>query len=224
MRNQTLAVFISSMLMAAASQAQPQTTDTSATSPVQSQTQSTGSSTTVDAGTTSYESDQSNSGRDAAAMAQQRWSEADTDRNGTLSQAEMQVSMPTIAANFSQMDVNGDGQLSQDEMHSFKGSSDQARWNQSFKTADADSDGSLTLAEAQSGMPMLASHFSTIDADRDGKVTRQELASHHASMHGSSDSSMDADKSMKRSSKTTSTTTTESQTDADKPDSGTSQQ
>lgn len=147
-------------------------------------------------------------------MAQQRWSEADTDRNGSLSQAEMQASMPTIASNFTRMDSNGDGQLSKDEMHNFKGS-DQARWNQSFKAADTDSDGSLSLAEAQAGMPMMASMFSTIDTDSDGKVTRKELATHHASMHGNADASMEADRSTTRSS-TTSTTTTES--DTDKPD------
>lgn len=206
MRNRTLAVVISSLLMAAATQAQPASQPADATMPAQ--TQSTGSST-------SYEADQSNSNRDASAMAQQRWREADTDRNGTLSRAEMQVSMPTIAANFGRMDANGDGQLSQDEMHSFKRpGADKEQWSRSFKTADADGDGSLTLAEAQAGMPMLASQFSTIDADRDGKVTKQELASHHASKHGSSSSSssMDADPSTQRSSTTTTTTESDSGT------------
>ena len=205
MRKNTLAIVISSLLMAAATQAQPAPT---AESP------STSSEATQD--TTSYEADQSNRS-DASAMAQQRWSEADTDRNGTLSQAEMQVSMPTIAANFSQMDVNGDGQLSQDEMHSFNNNaSDKGQWQQSFKAADTNGDGALTLAEAQaqSGMPMLSSHFSTIDADKDGKVTSQELAKHHGSMHGS-DSSMDADSSTRSS---TTTTSTETKTDATKDD------
>jgi Ca2+-binding EF-hand superfamily protein len=155
-------------------------------------------------------------------MAQQRWSEADTDRNGTLSQAEMQASMPTAAAKFSKMDANGDGQLSKDEMNSYKSSSDQARWNESFKTADSDGDGSLSLAEAQSGMPMLASKFSTIDSDRDGRVTKQELAAHHSSKRGGTDPSMDADTGTTRRSTTTSTTTTTG-ADTDKPD-GTSPQ
>jgi EF hand len=253
MRKNTLAVVISSLLMAAATQAQPaEPTDSSATTPSASQSQTTGSSTTLETGTTttttgtgtttttespstqsagqdsgtysqgsqdqsSYEADQSNSS-DAAAMAQQRWSAADTDRNGTLSQAEMQVSMPTIATNFTQMDANGDGQLSQDEMHSFKRAEGKGQWHKEFKTADADRDGALTLAEAQSGMPMMASQFSTIDTDKDGKVTTNELAVHHASMHGTS--SMDADTST-RTSTTTSTTTTE--TDTDKPDDSSSQ-
>jgi len=47
----------------------------------------------------------------------------------------------------------------------------------------------LTLTEAQSGMPMMSSHFAAIDTDKDGKVTTQELASHHASMRGAADSS-----------------------------------
>ena len=79
-------------------------------------------------------------------MAQQRWQEADTDRNGSLSQAEMQTSMPTHAANFSTMDANSDGQLSKDEMHNFKHSDTKGQWNQDFKAADTDRDGSVTLA------------------------------------------------------------------------------
>ena len=154
MRKNTLAFVISSMLMAVSAQAQPAEPTNQA----------------------SYDADQSNSSN-AAAMAQQRWSAADTDRNGTLSKAEMQISMPTMAANFSKMDSNGDGQLSQDEMHGAR-HSDKGQWNKDFKAADTDRDGSLTLTEAQSGMPMMSSHFAAIDTDKDGKVTTQELASH----------------------------------------------
>lgn len=197
MRKNTLAFVVSSMLMAASAQAQPAEPTNQA----------------------SYDADQANSSN-AAAMAQQRWSAADTDRNGTLSKAEMQVSMPTMAANFSKMDVNGDGQLSQDEMHGAK-HWDKAQWNQGFKAADTDRDGSLTLTEAQSGMPMVSAHFSAIDADRDGKLTRQEMAAHQQSMKSNgSDSSMDADTSTRSS--TTKTTTTETATDETKPDAGSS--
>ena len=195
MRKNTLAFVISSMLMAVSAQAQPAEPTNQA----------------------SYDADQSNSSN-AAAMAQQRWSAADTDRNGTLSKAEMQISMPTMAANFSKMDGNGDGQLSQDEMHGAR-HSDKGQWNKDFKAADTDRDGSLTLTEAQSGMPMMSSHFAAIDTDKDGKVTTQELASHHASMRGSSDASMDADTSTRSS---TTKTTTETATEEAKPDAGSS--
>ena len=173
MRRNTLAFVISTMLMAASGQAQSAEPTNQA----------------------SYDADQSKSSN-AAAMAQQRWSAADTDRNGTLSKAEMQVSMPTMAANFSKMDANGDGQLSQDEMHGFKRANGKGHWQQEFKAADTDRDGALTLTEAQGGMPMLSAHFTAIDTDKDGKVTTQELAAHHQSMMSNgSDSSMDADTS-----------------------------
>jgi Ca2+-binding EF-hand superfamily protein len=246
MRNQTLAVVISSMLMAAASQAQPagMTDPVSGTTP-QSQTETTGSTATVDSGSTStttgagattttetpnssnenlssydanssstYDADQMNKS-DASAMAQQRWREADTDRSGTLSKAEVQTSMPNIAANFDKMDANGDGQLSQDEMHHFKKSEKGAQWKADMKSADTDRDGSLSMAEVQSGMPDVAPHFSTIDTDKDGKLSTQELAAHQRTVRGmgADSSSMDADTST-RTSTSTSTTTTETGVDA----------
>ncbi len=225
MRKNTLALVISSMLMASAAQAQSAApTDSPGMTPAQSQSQTTGTTSRTDASSTttrqtSSASDQSNSS-DSAAMAQQRWSAADTDRNGTLSKAEMQVSMPTIAANFSKMDVNGDGQLSRDEMHGAKHSTSKAEWSPGFKAADTDRDGSLTLAEAQSGLPTVAAHFSTVDANRDGKLTQQEMAAHQQSMKSNgSDASMDADTSTRSS---TTTTTTETAADKDKPDAGSS--
>ena len=50
-----------------------------------------------------------------------------------------------------------------------------------FKGADANGDGAIDLAEAQTGMPKLAEKFTTVDADNDGKVTPEELRSlrHH---------------------------------------------
>ncbi len=215
MRNhKTLAVVISSMLMAATAQAQPAPTDTTSsdTATTQSQTETSGTMSTMDADMSTDAGAKSNSSH-ASAMAQQRWSEADTDRNGNLSQAEMQASMPTVAANFSKMDANGDGQLSHDEMHNFKLSDKDNQWNQDFKAADTDRDGSVTLAEAQNGLPTIAPHFATIDADKDGKLSRDEMAAHQRSMK-SSDSSMDADTSTRTSTSTTTTTTESDKSDA----------
>jgi Ca2+-binding EF-hand superfamily protein len=48
-----------------------------------------------------------------------------------------------------------------------------------FKAADANADGGIDLAEAQTAMPRLAEKFSTVDADNDGKVTADELRSLH---------------------------------------------
>jgi EF hand len=44
-----------------------------------------------------------------------------------------------------------------------------------FKAADTDKDGSLSRAEADKAMPMLASRFDTLDADKDGKLTPTEM-------------------------------------------------
>ena len=47
-----------------------------------------------------------------------------------------------------------------------------------FKAADKDSDGSITLTEAETGMPTLVAKFSTVDSNSDGKVSVDELKAH----------------------------------------------
>lgn len=44
-----------------------------------------------------------------------------------------------------------------------------------FRRADADSNGALSRAEAERGMPALARHFDRIDADGDGSITPFEI-------------------------------------------------
>ena len=44
-----------------------------------------------------------------------------------------------------------------------------------FSAADKNADGKLTLAEAQAGMPRIASNFKKIDANNDGFVTIEEI-------------------------------------------------
>ena len=58
-----------------------------------------------------------------------------------------------------------------------------------FKAADTDRDGSITLAEAQTGIPQLAEKFTSVDANGDGKVSADELSAHYKSH----DKSMEAD-------------------------------
>lgn len=58
-----------------------------------------------------------------------------------------------------------------------------------FTAADKDRDGSITLTEAQAGMPKLAEKFSSVDANSDGKVSADELNAHYKSH----DKSMEAD-------------------------------
>jgi Ca2+-binding EF-hand superfamily protein len=44
-----------------------------------------------------------------------------------------------------------------------------------FKKADANSDGKLTKAEADAGMPRVGKNFDAIDANKDGFVTQDEI-------------------------------------------------
>lgn len=49
---------------------------------------------------------------------ERRFQEADKDRDGQLSRAEAEVSMPGVAKRFDQIDANKDGRLSRDELAS----------------------------------------------------------------------------------------------------------
>jgi len=62
---------------------------------------------------------------------------------------------------------------------SFSVYADDASLNQEltekFKSADINHDGKLTLAEAQAGMPRVASHFRDIDKQNRGYVTLDQI-------------------------------------------------
>ena len=111
---------------------------------------------------------------------------ADADGNGSLSRAEVEKSLPRLAAKFDQIDANKDGQLSRDEMqavrkthkhaHRHGNKADrQARSAERFKHADADGDGAINRAEAEKHAPRLAQKFDRIDSDKDGRLTQDEL-------------------------------------------------
>ena len=112
------------------------------------------------------------------AKGMERWKAADKDGNGSLSREEAKASMPHLADNFDQVDGNKDGQVSGDEMRAFHKAGphhEGGQMQQKFKDADRNGDGSLDLAEAQTGMPRLAERFATVDANNDGMVTPDEL-------------------------------------------------
>lgn len=48
-----------------------------------------------------------------------------------------------------------------------------------FTAADSNHDGSITLAEAQTGMPTLAAKFSSVDTNGDGKISADEYGAYH---------------------------------------------
>jgi Ca2+-binding EF-hand superfamily protein len=160
-------------------------------------------------------------GTEAADAAKAKWTQADTDGSGTLSVSEMQASMPTIASNFSQMDINAGGQVSRDEMHNYKMQHGQREWQKKFSAADTNGDKLLDQTEAQS-LPMLSEKFASIDTDKDGKVSAEEMRAHHLAMgedtreasktlQHSDTTQQDADE--KRTTSSTSSTTTTTTTD-----------
>lgn len=247
MSNSKLAVIISSILLGAATaHAGPSATDQSAADQSQ-QTQATAStsttttqstteapdtagsntaesSTSAPAATTSPDYDATNRGASAQEAAnpdmkaKERWAQADIDGNGTLSLAEIQASMPSKAQKFTQMDANNDGELSTDEMHSYKLQHGQRDLQQKFSSADRDGDSMLDQTEAQ-GMPTLTEQFATVDANSDGKISLEEMRAHHLAMGGEwseeGDKTSEADELRTTTSSTSTTSTT---TSTEKPD------
>ncbi len=104
--------------------------------------------------------------------------QADADRSGTLSRAEVEKSVPQLARDFDKIDANRDGQISRHEL---------AAWNKAqrgsrrmsaaerFRHADEDGDGAISREEAARHAPRLAQKFDAIDTDRDGKLSAEEL-------------------------------------------------
>jgi Ca2+-binding EF-hand superfamily protein len=225
-KNSLAAIITSTLLAAAASQAQPapvdQTPQTEAKEMATNTPAADGTpSSSASAASASAEYDQGTSseksvtGTEAADGAKAKWTQADTDGSGTLSVSEMQASMPTIASSFSQMDTNADGQVSRDEMHNYKTQHGQREWQKKFSAADTNGDKLLDQTEAQS-LPMLSEKFASIDTDKDGKLSAEEMRAHHLAMGEDtreasktlqhSDAAQEADE--KRTTSTSSTTTT----------------
>jgi Ca2+-binding EF-hand superfamily protein len=116
----------------------------------------------------------------------------DTNNDGVVSREEAQAAgAERISRKFDKMDTNKDGQLTQEEMRQAREqrrAGMKMRFDEHFKSADKDSDGSISKSEAEQGMPMLAKHFDAVDTDKDGQASRDELKAHHANMrHGRHD-------------------------------------
>jgi Ca2+-binding EF-hand superfamily protein len=115
----------------------------------------------------------------AVAAQQGRFAAADADRNGVLSRAEVERSLPRLAPRFDRLDRNRDGNLSPEELRARAGAggggAGEGGFAEHFRRADADGDGALTRAEAEKALPRLGAKFDRIDADHDARLTPDEL-------------------------------------------------
>ncbi len=91
----------------------------------------------------------------------------DTDGDGALSLAEIQIKRPGLTAEqFALMDSNGDGVLSRDE---------RPRGRRHGAKMDTNGDGNVDLAEFQAVRPgMTADKFAQLDVNNDGLLSEDE--------------------------------------------------
>ncbi|HEX8622439.1 MAG TPA: EF-hand domain-containing protein [Allosphingosinicella sp.] len=117
----------------------------------------------------------------------------DSDANGAITLAEARAG---AARMFAEADSDKDGRVTSEEMRAFHGRMGEAHHRGPHggrdggppphaerkggpggpMHLDSDGDGSLTLAEAQSGIER---HFGAIDSNRDGSVGEAELRAAH---------------------------------------------
>jgi EF hand domain-containing protein len=112
----------------------------------------------------------------------------DADGNGAITLAEARAGAATM---FAGADANKDGRVTEEEMRAFHGKMGghhrgghrgghggppEGEHHGGPMHLDADGDGAVTLAEAQSGIEQ---HFARIDANRDGSITEAEMRTAH---------------------------------------------
>jgi Ca2+-binding EF-hand superfamily protein len=105
--------------------------------------------------------------------------------DGGLSRAEAERRAPRLARHFEAIDSDGNGRITAAEIRAWRragggrrGSRDQAargKFDELFRRADADGDGTLSRVEAQASFPRIARKFGRVDADGDGRITLEEM-------------------------------------------------
>ena len=108
--------------------------------------------------------------------------QADKDGDGRMSRAEATSSGAERSGEwFDKLDLNKDGYVTQEEVkqaretRAAKHGDMKEKMEARFKEADANSDGQISLDEAQAKMPRLAEKFSTLDTDKNGLLSKDEL-------------------------------------------------
>jgi Ca2+-binding EF-hand superfamily protein len=107
---------------------------------------------------------------------------ADKDGDGRVSRAEATSSGAERSGEwFDKLDANKDGYLTQEEMKQARDTRHQMHGDMKekmetrFKEADINSDGQISLEEAQAKMPRVAERFTTLDTDKNGLLSKDEL-------------------------------------------------
>jgi Ca2+-binding EF-hand superfamily protein len=120
---------------------------------------------------------------DAPADGQHGIMRADTNGDGKVSKDEAAAMHDKVQGDwFAKTDTDGDGYLTEDEIRQARATRrDHVRGDmkdrmaERFKEADANSDGQISLDEAQAKMPRLAERFTALDTDKNGLLSKEEL-------------------------------------------------
>jgi Ca2+-binding EF-hand superfamily protein len=108
--------------------------------------------------------------------------QADKDGDGRVSRAEATSAGAERSGEwFDKLDLNKDGYITQEEMKQARDTRHQMHGDMKekmearFKEADVNSDGQISLEEAQAKMPRVAEHFTSLDTDKNGLLSKDEL-------------------------------------------------
>lgn len=108
---------------------------------------------------------------------------ADTDGDGRVSRAEADADATGRTGEwFEKLDKDKDGYVTQEELRQareLRRGQAEAKFEEAFKTADANSDGQLSLDEVQAKMPKLAERFDKVDKDKNGLLSKEEMQRGH---------------------------------------------
>ena len=107
----------------------------------------------------------------------ERLKAADTDKDGFISKAEAEKSLPFLAKHFDQIDTNKDGKISPDELKAMAEKMHHrgpgARGP--FAGADANHDHVITRDEILQRNQKVLQDFDAADTNQDGKLSRDEM-------------------------------------------------
>ncbi len=114
----------------------------------------------------------------------ERLKAADTDKDGQISRAEAEKSLPFLAKHFDQIDTNKDGKISPDEL---KAAREKIRWHHrghrrprfAFFGAGFNHDHVITRDEIVQHNQKVLQDFDAADTNKDGKLTPDEIRAWH---------------------------------------------